>query len=732
MGDPPKAGIPLQAGVAGRLAQSAALAEGVPAAFAADVLHPADPALAGVFMAGSRTARLRTGALPVPMRRELAWWMAACQASGERQVHASEWNRWAATAVAVAERRPEVSSFADLSLGEWMTAWGRVFHAGHGRMASAGSRSRAGTAMRSLVSRLMIRYSDAEWWEHDTWSLRLDPRIPRRPHESRGNTAVRWGTLEPAWLREGVKFYLRLQLESGQLTWSSVMPQHAIIFRFAAFLAARGIGHPALAGDPPGLRAAALDFRTFLHAWGKERQGRANEQASGGLNERTIARSMQAISLFYRVMSDYRAEAAAALGDDRWLALSDAHARLYRDGDWNRGRAIRQADERNYISDADLARMLSHIDLLGLPRDRARTITTDGRQAEFAGFGHPAVMRAWLIQALTGRRASEILMMDFDPLSGIPGVDPATVPEGGMTARLRYQQTKINGAPDTILVGDDVVCIIREQQDWVRREWDLPGGVTPRYLFPKTAGNRLATRPWETGNYDRTLRDFSLALGLRDADGQPLLYSRSHRLRHTKATTLLNAGAPIHVVQRYLGHLSPEMTMRYAATLASTAEREFLAMVKIGRDGREIGMDRRDMLDLVQLDQRTDRILPDGYCLLPPVRSCDKGNACHGCDHFATDRSHLPEIRRQLAATEQLIGHRQEQHAARYGEPMSDSNIWLEQRHAEVRSMRLEISALEALDDDSGVVRGAGVCGRAGYQDAGPVNVAITAKPEAP
>jgi hypothetical protein len=26
-----------------------------------------------------------------------------------------------------------------------------------------------------------------------------------------------------------------------------------------------------------------------------------------------------------------------------------------RDGDWNRGRAIRQADERNYIGDTDLA-----------------------------------------------------------------------------------------------------------------------------------------------------------------------------------------------------------------------------------------------------------------------------------------------------------------------------------------------------------------------------------------
>jgi len=337
-------------------------------------------------------------------------------------------------------------------------------------------------------------------------------------------------------------------------------------------------------------------------------------------------------------------------------------------------------------------------------------------------------LRAWLIQALTGRRAGEVLMMDFEPLTDIPGLDPATVPEGGMVAKLRYQQTKIDGAPDTILVGADVVEIIGEQQAWVRRRWQLPPTTSPRYLFPKTTGNRHATKPWETSNYDRILRRFSLALDLRGADGQPLLFSRSHRLRHTKATTLLNAGAPIHVVQRYLGHLSPEMTMRYAATLASTAEREFLALAKIGRDGRELAIDRQDMLDLLRLDQRTDRVLPNGYCLLPPTRSCDKGNACHGCDHFATDRSHLPQIRRQLAETEELIEQRKAQHTARYGEPMSDNNIWLEQRLAEVRSMRLEIEALEAQPDQGSAVRGAGVCGRSAYQP-GPVPVVITTKP---
>ena len=196
MGDPPQISTSPEAGAAGRLRRSAALAEGLPAAFAAAVLDPGDPALAGVFMAGSQGTRLRTGTLPAPMRREITWWMATCQASGERQIHASEWNRWAATAADVVARRPQVCSFADLTLGEWMTAWGRVFHGEHGRMASAASRARAEIALRPLVGRLAIRYSDAAWWQHDTWSLKLDPRIPRRPHETRGNTAIRWQQLE--------------------------------------------------------------------------------------------------------------------------------------------------------------------------------------------------------------------------------------------------------------------------------------------------------------------------------------------------------------------------------------------------------------------------------------------------------------------------------------------------------------------------------------------------------
>ena len=507
-------------------------------------------------------------------------------------------------------------------------------------------------------------------------------------------------------------------------------PWHVYAARFGEFATSRRLDHPALVDDPAQLRALMLDFQTFLRQWRRETTGRAKNN-SGPLDTRSVANTQRVIGNFYREMHDYRTEAAAATGDQRWLALTDSHARLYRVADCSVGRVIRQADERHYISDSDLTRMLSHVELLGLPRDQTMTIIRGEHRVELAGLGQPAMMRAWLLQALTGRRAAEILLMDFEPLSAIPGVDPATVPEGGMVARLRYQQTKIDGAPATILVGADVIQIIEEQQAWVRERWNLGPEQSLRYLFPRLAGNRKGNRAWETSHYDLVLRRLSDMLELSDANGRPLRYSHSHRLRHTKATTLLNAGAPIHVVQRYLGHRSPEMSMRYAATLASTAEREFLTLTKIGRDGRETAIAPRDMLDLLQLDKRTDRVLPNGYCLLPPTRSCDKGNACHGCDHFATDRSHLPEIRRQLAGTEQLIEHRQAQHRARYGEPMTETNVWLEQRLTEVRSMRLQIAALEEQLDHTSAVRGAGVCGRPGYQHS-PVAVPLTSKPEPP
>ena len=74
-----------------------------------------------------------------------------------------------------------------------------------------------------------------------------------------------------------------------------------------------------------------------------------------------------------------------------------------------------------------------------------------------------------------------------------------------MTARLRYQQTKIDGAPDTILVDAEVVAIIRAQQEWAAtwlREHAAPG-ARPRYLFLGLLFNRNADRPYVAATLHR-------------------------------------------------------------------------------------------------------------------------------------------------------------------------------------------------------------------------------------
>jgi hypothetical protein len=172
---------------------------------------------------------------------------------------------------------------------------------------------------------------------------------------------------------------------------------------------------------------------------------------------------------------------------------------------------------------------------------------------------------------------------------------------------------------------------------------------------------------------------------------------------------------PLHVVQRYLGHLSPEMTMIYAKTLASTHEAEFLRYRKLTADARELGTDPRDLYDMLQLDKRTDRVLPNGWCLLPPRQSCGKGNACLTCDKFATDATFLPELTAQLSRTQQLIGERREAFRARTGQELGDDNVWLAGRRQEQDALGRIIVKLEQARLADGTVRalrGAGVSAR--------------------
>ena len=69
------------------------------------------------------------------------------------------------------------------------------------------------------------------------------------------------------------------------------------------------------------------------------------------------------------------------------------------------------------------------------------------------------------------------------------------------------------------------------------------------------------------------------------------------------------------------------------------AEQAFLATVKLKADGTRVAFSREDH-DIIHLLGRADRILPNGWCLPPPLQSCGKGNACLTCSVFVTDQTH--------------------------------------------------------------------------------------------
>ncbi len=67
----------------------------------------------------------------------------------------------------------------------------------------------------------------------------------------------------------------------------------------------------------------------------------------------------------------------------------------------------------------------------------------------------------------------------------------------------------------------------------------------------------------------RGLDDAAKAARLRGRDGQTL-HPTPHQLRHTYATSLVNAGISLQALMALLGHVSTEMTLRYASLAAPT------------------------------------------------------------------------------------------------------------------------------------------------------------------
>jgi integrase len=153
------------------------------------------------------------------------------------------------------------------------------------------------------------------------------------------------------------------------------------------------------------------------------------------------------------------------------------------------------------------------------------------------------------------------------------------------------------------------------------------------------------------------LRHAVSAAGLIGPNGQ-LLHVVSHQLRHTYATSLVNAGMSLQALMALLGHRSPEMTIRYARLASPTLRTAYdQAIGKMRRllpltpTGPAPVPDRVRWLESEMLKTR----VAHGYCSRDLVaEACPYANVCETCPNFTTAPEFIPAITAQLADIREL------------------------------------------------------------------------------
>ncbi|MGO8852011.1 tyrosine-type recombinase/integrase [Mycobacterium sp.] len=641
------------------------------------------------YMLNRESADLKFDGLPDAMATEFVW-LIERQIQLGMTVHADHIRLLCRHIALVVNSKAyeHIASLVDLSRDEWMQAI-RKERMRCEEPLGASRMSRLDGILGRVMALLAHAYHQGEWWQLNIWNPQFDSRIPQRVHEPHGAHVINFSRLTTPWLREAAKWWLSRNLERETYTWTTAMHRSNHLVWFQRYIDVKGCDGPHLVDDQRQLSTWVTGFREWLR---KQRcaTGRNKGEHLGPALRR---QAMTALEQLYRFLFEEQDDAANVLGEPRWHRLGPQHSALFRLGD--KPSPQRMPDPELVLSDAVISRVAEHSALLAEPRE-------DG------GFGNEQLVRILALLIKTGRRINEITMLDFDPIVAIAFPDP-----NGHVARLRYQQTKIVTDDHTILVDQEVVDVVRSQQDYARafmaraRKPD----VDPKYLFLAELNNRNGDRPLSTATVDRTFRAFSRKIDLRDEQGKPVNIARTHTFRHTRATNLLNAGTPIHVAMRYMGHKSPVMFMHYAQTLSTVAEHEFLRYKKVTADGRDYDRDPGEMFEALALNQRTDRVLPNGYCTLPPRQACDKGNACLSCTKFVTDATFTDALQRQRIDTEQLIQKRQEAHSARFGDAMADDNIWLRGRNEEIGALDailVSIGGVRSTDGSIVPLRGAG------------------------
>ncbi len=269
------------------------------------------------------------------------------------------------------------------------------------------------------------------------------------------------------------------------------------------------------------------------------------------------------------------------------------------------------------------------------------------------------IMRMVLILQECGLRIGEALTLSFDCLRQDAEGD-------WFLFIMRNKPKKEQNLP----ISRELVAVIQEQQEFIRKNLDenfnylfcgrQKGGEANSKFLPEA--KVMTPEPFST-----SINRLAKEKNITKSNGTVWRF-QSHQFRHTVGTRMINNNVPQHIVQKYLGHESPTMTMRYAHIHDQTLKREIAQF----HDSRVVNVAGEVVkTNNAELDKNLDlhlfkknvlaQALSDGSCARPiQLGECPHANACLTCGDFRTTLEFLDQHKTHLMETEKLIKNAEE------------------------------------------------------------------------
>jgi integrase len=309
---------------------------------------------------------------------------------------------------------------------------------------------------------------------------------------------------------------------------------------------------------------------------------------------------------------------------------------------------------RNFLDDLTLwgwaerptGQLLFAADVPRLPRALPRALTPDHDRALMAAVAEladPFARCGLLVLRGAGLRLGELLDLELDSVADYgPAGSWLRVPLGKLGT-----ERSVPLDPDT-LAALDAWAAHRGPQ----RALPHPRGGRPTDFLFCEHGRQL--RPWRIR---KGLGQAVRAAGLTGPDGTPLRVV-PHQLRHTYSTMLVNAGMSLQALMALLGHVTPEMTLRYATLASPTLRAAYDEAIGKARRRLPLIVAGRPAVPAKVEWLRSEFLktrVAHGYCSRHLAQeACPYANICEQCDNYVPAPEFAPALADQLTDVQAL------------------------------------------------------------------------------